>query len=275
MVRCGHQLQQKRLLLRVIGIGQFQGFTVKVFVCHAPRVFEVDVGFIHAALVDDAIAISTKERVHVVEVTATPVHKYAVIPDRVQLLPKAGKATFTTDALDDGSPRRGWNGQGNRFQPAIRTGASGIEVIEIQALFTQLIEVGGQVAIIAIAAQIFRTQAFNGNQHDVGMAHNAGVIDSAANIQRILADKRRVGFSQLAAQLLGYHSRGQAGVELLIVEFVVTEGCEELVRAVAGQFMLISVAALTARRILIEQLQAQPGHQQQAGKGGGTCANGR
>ncbi|MNE49076.1 hypothetical protein D3C80_1435740 [compost metagenome] len=56
----------------------------------------------------------------------------------------------------------------------------------------------------------------------------------------------------------------EAGVELGVVEFIVTERSKELVRAVARQFALVGVAALAAGELLVNQQHTQPAqHSQQ------------
>ena len=64
---------------------------------------------------------------------------------------------------------------------------------------------------------------------------------------------------------------GQSGVELAVVELIVAERSEELEGAVACQFVLIGIAAESARVILSEQNGAQgrqrkqPDHASEAG----------
>ncbi len=95
------------------------------------------------------------------------------------------------------------------LKASIGTGAGGVEIIEIQALFTQLIQVRREVAPIAIAAHVLGAETFDGHQHDVGFARGAGVADLAPDIQRVLADEAGVGFAEFGAQCRATTSVGR------------------------------------------------------------------
>src|SRR5690606_31991024 len=155
--------------------------------------------------------------------------------------------------------RGGRYGQGDGFQAAIGAGARGVKVVEEQALLAQRIEVGGQAARVAKTAQVLGRQALDGDQDDIQLACLARVIDLPADIQRVAADEATVRLVELFTQAFANLCIGQGGVELRVVQLVVTERSEELVRAVAGQLMLVGVATQAARAVLIEQHQTQGG----------------
>ncbi|MNP25532.1 hypothetical protein D3C76_1183450 [compost metagenome] len=134
MIGGGHQLQQERFLVGKILVCQLQRLLVKVFISHTPGIFEMDLGFIDAALIDDPITIAAEDRIHVVKVATAPIHEHAVVTDMIELLPQAGETTFTAHPFDSGAPRCWRNRQGNGFQATVRPGARGIEVVEVQAL---------------------------------------------------------------------------------------------------------------------------------------------
>ena len=177
---------------------------------------------------------------------------------------QAGEPAFAADALDDRTPRRRRDCQGNGFQAAVGARTGGVEVIEVQALLAQRIQIGREVARIAITAHVLGAEALDGHQYDVGLAQCAGVGDGTANIQRVRVDKAGVGFTQFGAQLLGDDVGRQAFVKLGVVQFVVTERGKELIGAIAGQFVVVRIAALGARAVLADQLQAEAGEHQQA-----------
>jgi len=281
VVRSGHQLQEERLLPGVIGIGQLEGLPVQVLVGHAPGILETDFAFIDAALVDDAVAVAAEKRIHVVEVAAPAVDEYRVIAFGGQLLAETGVVAFAADALDDRAARGRRDRQGDGFQAAVGTGAGGIEIVEVQALAAQGIEVRREVARIAVTAHVLGAEAFDGHQDDVGRALLTVCTDVAADVLGFLALELCIGFGQLLMHLRADFAGAEAGVELGVVQFVVTEGGEELVRAVAGQLALIGIAALAAWELLVDHhaVQAdqygqhsQPGHA--LTRGGGRAGEG-
>ena len=249
----------------MVGIGQLEGLGVEILVGHAPGILEVDIRLGHAALVDHAVAIAAEEGIHVVEVAASAINEHAVIALRRELLAEAGIAAFTTDPLDDGASRGGRYGQGDGFQAAIGAGARGVKVVEEQALLAQRIEVGGQATWVAKTAKVLGRQALDGHQNNIQLACLAWVIDLPADVQWVAADEATVRLVELFTQAFGNLCVGQGGIELRVVQLVVTERSEELVGAVAGQFMLVGVAAQAARAVLIEQHQTQGGADKQRG----------
>ena len=116
---------------------------------------------------------------------------------------QAGEPAFAADSLDDRTPRRRRDCQGNSLQATVGARTGGIEVIEVQALLAQCVQIGREVARIAIAAHVFGAEALDGHQYDVGLAQCAGVGDGTANIQRVLVDKAGIGLTEFGAQLLG------------------------------------------------------------------------
>ena len=256
-----HQLQEERLAGRMVAIGHLQRLMVEILVGHAPGILEAHLGLIDAALIDDAITIAAEEGVHVVEVSAPAIDEDAVVALRAQLLAQAGIAGLAADALDDGAPRGRRYRQGQRLQTAVGARTRGIEIGEHQAVLAQLVQVRGQPTGIAKTAQILGTQALDGDQHHVELARLAGVVDHPANVLRVTADEARIGLGHFGAQLLGHRSIGQGGVELLIVQLVVTKRSEELVRAIARQLTLVGIATQATRRVLPHQAAAQPDQQ--------------
>ncbi|MNM87806.1 hypothetical protein D3C81_999960 [compost metagenome] len=86
----------------------------------------------------------------------------------------------------------------------------------------------------------------------------------AANVLRLLALEAGVGFGQFLMHVRAHVSGVEAGIELRVVQFIVTEGREELVRPIAGQLALVGVAALATRKLLVDHqhVQASQGRQQ-------------
>ncbi|MNE11555.1 hypothetical protein D3C80_1043190 [compost metagenome] len=241
----------------MVGVGHPHCLGIQILVGHAPGVGELDVLLRHAALVDDAVAVAAEEGVHVVEVAAPAVDEHAVVALRAELLAETGEAALAADALDDGASRGRRYRQGDGFQTAVSAGTGGIEVVEEQAVLAQLVEVGGQAAAVAEAAEVLGRQALDGHQYHVELGRRAGVVDLPADIQRLPVIETSIGFLQFLAQERGDFRLVQRRVELLVVQLVVAEGGEELVRAVAGQFVLVGVAAEAARMLLVERGEAK------------------
>ncbi len=177
MVGGCHELQQERFFGGKVDIGQIQRLTIKVFVSHAPGILEVNVLFLDAALINDAVTVAAEKGVHVVEVATSAIDEDAVITHAGQLLTQAGKTTLTTDAFDHRAAWRWRNGQGNGLKTTVSACTCGVEVVEVKTLFAQRIEVWRQVACVAIAAQVFGTETFDGDQYDVRRARRSWVVD--------------------------------------------------------------------------------------------------
>ena len=83
-----------------------------------------------------------------------------------------------------------------------------------------------------------------------------------ADIHGLTGFEAGVGRCQFVVHLCAHRVSAKACVELSVVQFVVAEGGEELVRAIAGQLPLVGVAAGAARKLLVDHQHrnaTQPG----------------
>ena len=95
--------------------------------------------------------------------------------------------------------------------------------------------------LVAEGAEVVAGQALDADQHHVEALLRADVADLAGEVVRVVADEGGVGrFQQLAQPRIGLIV-GQGAVELRVVQMGAAECGEELVDAVAGQFVDVVV----------------------------------
>ena len=235
-------MQEERLALRVDLVHLAQRQRVQILVGHAPHVLAVDGGVLgDVAPIHVAVAVVAEEIVHVVELAVTAVDEVRLVAAIVEDA-RQREQVLVVVLADQRIARCRRHRQRQRLQPAHRARAVGIEVVEEHAVVDQGIQVGGELLPVAERAQVVAGQALHADQHHVEMLLRADVADRAGEVARVVADEGGVRRLQQFAQSRVGLVVGQGAVELGVVQVRGAERGEELVDAVAGQFVDIGVA---------------------------------
>lgn len=168
MIADRQQAGEKRLPFVVQFVEFRQRAIEEVFVRNAPSVDERRVDEIF--LLEEAIeTVGGHERLHAVEQASAGGHEQSVVaPIRQHMCQRVDVLRMIPF-----QNRLGWNRRQrrcHRFERPRRAVASREKVVEQQSLLRQLVETGGQPAIIAEHSDEVRTEALFQHDHDVPIA---------------------------------------------------------------------------------------------------------
>lgn len=251
MIADGHDVHEERFAAAGIFVHHAQRLAESVFITSTPDIGEGHFIGREILAVYHLIAVAAKIFTHIVEITVAPIEEL----HRITLLfqnATHGMQTRVTRSFDDtfASTRRFTERQS--LQSAHGAVAHGKEIVHHQAMVHQRIEIGRDAVAVAISLEIFTTQTFHGDEHDVLFLGWQTV-----GCRFLIANQLLIFFCAL---LLSQHR-----IKLVVLQFIASE-CEiEIETAVRLQFggkKIVVSHALSVQREHIAATHQQCGIRQ-------------